>query len=123
MAVATRSTRSLLIWKRAFTVDNTERSELGDYQVSWDVAMPGDRACHRRAEASGAMEKQRLLNALREIEHELAVAPLSWGEPKFEWKNIAVLVCLGFSNRFRVTYGVHVGLRKVFVREFCDFFE
>jgi hypothetical protein len=98
-------------------------SPLQEYRLDWDLALPMLRRARLRASSEGVEEKSRLLDAVKELRRELARAPLEWGEPKFRYKHIGMIVCLGFSHRFRVEYGVDPDARIVFVRWFGDSFE
>jgi hypothetical protein len=76
-----------------------------------------------RAMESRIALRARLANALHVCEHELKQQPWEWGEPKFEHKIGKVVVCIGFVDRFRVTYGISTQDRTVYVRQFCDYFD
>lgn len=62
-------------------MDNTD-----SFDVKWDVAMPSLNSVRLRALAAGKNARERLRDALVELEFELARAPLHWGEPKFDLK-------------------------------------
>jgi hypothetical protein len=90
------------------------------YAVHWEIATPGIRAIWNRLRNQPFAERKRFHSALSELQQELSRAPLEWGEAKFELKAIRVVVCVGFSHRYRVGYGVDEIRRDVYVRSFRD---
>ena len=94
-----------------------------DFTVSWDLAAPDVRAVRERLRQAELAEKLRFRAALSEFRQELARSPLEWGEPKYELKVIKLMVCIGFSHRYRIMFGVDSIRRIVLIRSFRDWHE
>jgi hypothetical protein len=70
----------------------------------------------RRAMALGIGD--RVYACLREIEAELQMRPLEWGEPSSRLRGMGLILSVGFRDRIRVEYGVHESHPVVFIRDF-----
>jgi hypothetical protein len=89
------------------------------FQVDWSAVKSAIRRLRDRAMPDAA-ERERLADALEEIDRRLKKDPIGMGEPKFELRHLQILVCVGFYRRYQVTFGVQRHHRQIFIRSFED---
>jgi hypothetical protein len=57
------------------------------------------------------------LRDIKEIQQNLAIEPLTWGDPWFTLKSAGLVMCHGIQGMLQIYYGVDEERRLVYVKE------
>lgn len=87
------------------------------YLVSWDMVRSWVKSEGTKLRRSHKHRLHEFTQAIRDIDENLQLHPLSFGEPHYDYKHLGLTVCIAFSGPLVVHYGVNKRTRTAFVSQ------